>query len=519
MTDKKTPNLRAFLLTGFGLTLLSIAGAIIAGDASNWWWYAATSATAVALPALVAISGRKGRYWFARLQPILFLIIAIGVVVGYGASHFGFDSARLLETILYNRNIVATTVALHGFVAAILYRKWWLPISALTLVSVVVSGNRSAVVVVVIAIALTWLSSSRRNQWRVAIFALVGLSVAVATPMLLNSYLENAQLNATNKLAGVEQRDASTWDTRYSRVISQQISSSAQPTEAEIRRGSAPVLSFTLGVNPDSAYPSIALRKSGLTATVAADYVASVYLRSDTPGSLVLSTNHSSVVCEISSSWNRCVTPPANASPGHNLQFQLRFPPPFVEAGAESQTSFEMWGPQLEEGTVASEFQLGPPAITTRNTVRRLVRRLDVRTWRDDVNVTSRLAAFSFAAKQIVKAPIAGYGVASFTPNYATEVGAESAIAHSHNLILEVLFERGLIGLVVFLGHFAAVFIFLGRHAYAWWLLIFVLALEIVNISFYSSAIYYVFWLAFTVLAMWHSTRTQEEPAVGPELQ
>lgn len=176
------------------------------------------------------------------------------------------------------------------------------------------------------------------------------------------------------------------------------------------------------------------------------DYVASIYLRSDIYQQIRLSTQLSSVICDIRTDWSRCITPVGKGDNYAALQFR------FETLNPNQSVEFYFAEPQLEIGTQATPYQ--PRAYPSR--IYLLSKRLSQNIFSTENNSGSFLAgrpeAWNKGWNLFLQRPLLGVGNGNFTKYEDTE------ITHSHNIFIQILATQGLIGFTMW---FAVGFIML----------------------------------------------------------
>lgn len=175
-------------------------------------------------------------------------------------------------------------------------------------------------------------------------------------------------------------------------------------------------------------------------------YIASVYLRSDTPQKIVLSNHLSKVVCDINFEWSHCITP---IGQGNNLSMvQFRFETIFPNKDVD----FYFAEPQLEIGHEVRKYQ--PRYYPTR--LQLLVQRFNGAILSHGSTTESFLAkrpeAWHKGWQIFLQHPLVGVGSGNFAKYEDIE------ITHSHNIFIQILATQGLVGFIMW---FAVGFIML----------------------------------------------------------
>jgi hypothetical protein len=198
-------------------------------------------------------------------------------------------------------------------------------------------------------------------------------------------------------------------------------------------------------------------------------YVASVYLRSDTPQDIILSSHLAKTKCFIVTEWTRCTTPEGVGDDRLAMQFRFEV--------ADLGRSFDVYafGPQYETGTVATAYDARGGGLLSGVVAQRF---LSVRTFSLDALVYYRWDQLLAAWTAFSESRWLGQGV-----RWAAVVVGDSGNAppeHAHNLLAERLAAEGLIGLlgwllisIVLVGPVLLIF---GWQAAPW-----ILALTVLN--------------------------------------
>jgi len=169
-------------------------------------------------------------------------------------------------------------------------------------------------------------------------------------------------------------------------------------------------------------------------------YVASLYLRSDTPQRIILGTRYTRTTCEVTTEWQRCITTPEQGDGSLTLRYDIRVP------SAGGAFDVYVFGPQVERAWEASPFVAPrawlPPA---------LVSRFDLRAIGDAPN--DRTEAHTAALRLWRARPWIGYGREDARARMIAETarGDQAGITHAHNTALQLLLEDGLFGLLAWL--------------------------------------------------------------------
>jgi hypothetical protein len=161
-------------------------------------------------------------------------------------------------------------------------------------------------------------------------------------------------------------------------------------------------------------------------------YVASVYLRADAPGQMILTSHVARVVCDVDAAWRRCVTPVGYGDDHAQRQLHLQA----VERGGR--VDVEVFGAQYERGTEATPFLDLRPAWIPQT----MVNRYDLRriTFLPDDRVGLWRAGLAIFRDH----PWFGVGAAASPEAFRTASGTSNGYAH--HALIELLAVHGLVG-------------------------------------------------------------------------
>jgi hypothetical protein len=187
-------------------------------------------------------------------------------------------------------------------------------------------------------------------------------------------------------------------------------------------------------------------------------YVASVYLRADTPQRVRLSSHLGSVTCEVAANWHRCVTPVGYGDDVRQRQLHLRA---FERGG-----SFDVYvyGAQYERGEAATPFLDLRPAWVPQS----MVNRYDLR--RIAILPEDRVAIWRAGLDLARGSPWFGVGLGASADAFRERtrvVLAGDGVSYAHNLLVHLLAAFGVVGLVGALVFAGALLSTLSRAGWA----------------------------------------------------
>jgi len=166
-------------------------------------------------------------------------------------------------------------------------------------------------------------------------------------------------------------------------------------------------------------------------------YVASLYLRADTPQRLVLSSHLARTTCEVGPEWRRCVTPVGYGDDRLQAQLHLRA----TEPGGR--VDVLVYGAQYEIGRSATPFRDGRPAWVPQS----IVRRFDLR--RLTALPSDRVAIWRAGLDAAQDHPWFGVGLPQSEAILLERTGEvlSRGVSYAHNLLVHLLLVHGLVGL------------------------------------------------------------------------
>lgn len=466
------------LLFGLGASYLTTGPA----DA---WWHVGVAVAALGLLGVARLTAGYGARWVGYA-----LTLALVVLVVAAWRELAFGTMPAAEQVLFfdNINLLAASLVVLSVAALVLLRGGvgWLAV-VVALSGVALTGSRTALLALLLAcvVALLVMGASR---W-------VRLAAAAALAAVLVGFgslwwLEQVPPERNLLRSSSDFNDVAWWVWGGASVA---VTPRAAPGPyqgawaSRIRATSANNARLVL-------LSSVGPSQRGVP------YIASVYLRASEPQQVILSSQLAWTTCELTTTWQRCVTP-VGTGDGYSY-LQLRFET--LEPGG----SFDVyaWGAQVEVGEGVS-----PLEERGRNRLAALLSRQFAKEsfWQDE----ARLCAFSAAWGMFLAHPVAGLGFGQYRQQFEAfdGCGLGVVLSHAHNLPLQLLAETGILGLLSWAIPFFGV-LALGwrRH----WrrllpLVVAVLVLNTLDFSFYSKGVYYVYWL--TVGLILFSPRPEAE--------
>ncbi len=398
------------------------------------------------------------------------MLAALTLLSGFDLLPYGKGADERVHLFYGNPNLLAASLALAVVVgSSVLPSHWRMVAASFVALALLQTGSRAALIALLPSILLG-LMLTKHKTWR--LFLSAGVACAVLLSMLfVCQWLVgrvDAMLQSHNLL-----RDSSNFSSNHWVPYEEAAQVRITPSVVE-----APQLGYQADYiegRSGTRVPLVLYQHNSLSQG-GEPYVASIYLRSDTPQQVVLSTQLSRVTCEVGGLWSRCVTPVGYGDGAAGLQLRLE------AATREGTFDVYAWGAQLEKGTQSTELapKSDPPSYYY--LLRRFTfARAETARWQ----VMERAWREGFLAS-----PIVGTRLKPL-------VLGGASLAHAHNLYLELLSSKGLCGLVAFLIPILGVLALVWRTQWRGLLptLVCLQLLNLVDYTYFSAGIFYVFWL------------------------
>lgn len=353
------------------------------------------------------------------------------------------DASSRIELLFQNPNFLASFLLMTSTSVLVLLRYSsryrYISVIALPLVgaALIFTGSRAALTIFVILFFHLYLHALiMRDKMFVYLFSsLICLGLTLYPIVMFINQKSQALLDSPNLLRQSEDF----------------IESGTPYRNAFVTTKKAPQLSpsgyntfFIAATSPNNT--SLFFLKDIKTSAKGEDYIASVYLKSETLQKIFLSTHLSSTVCDIGLDWSRCTTPVAKGDGYLHVQFR------FETLEPNQSVEFYFAEPQLEIGTQATPYQ--PRAYPNR--LYWLSKRLSTNVFSTDNKYEGFLAgrpeAWHKGWRLFLQHPLLGVGSGNFTKYEDTD------ITHSHNIFIQILATQGLVGFAMW---FAVGFIML----------------------------------------------------------
>lgn len=503
-----------------GLFLVGLVLALFAArtnTAAYLSWFAPALAAAGVLVTLSAVSRGWLRFVLGALPVGFSLYLSLATIRATVAVFSPLQLRFRVSIWLENPNLLGAALVLAAIGSATIVKNDWVKFAliGLALIAVIATGSRTALVALLVAslinVVLSGIEAPIFAKWFVTA-TIVCITVGVF--LLLWLLPPNS---SRNLIIASDDLTHPRWSTHYAQEISVERLAVPGPFT-----GGA-VHHIVARSDPGQTHGLVIHQTHGV-APEGYQFVASIYVRADTPQKVVISSNYTASVCSVDTKWTRCIAPPAVGNGHGSIQLQLRTLTP----GAE--IDIHVWGPQIEEGTEPTIVDHKHATLASELRDSRLLSRLNLRRVLEDGD-SDRLEAMRIAWQAFRAHPWTGVGygrIASWHSQATTGVGTERPrpFTHSHNLALQHLAENGILGLLAFLVPFTGTIVlaFVSSGTRTLPLVSAVIILNTTDFTFYNFGSFYVYWLCLGLLIVGSKTGqpdigggTVEQGSVAPK--
>jgi hypothetical protein len=419
-----------------------------------------------------------------RVSTFFYTIVLLTILVGLtGATWEGLQDARV-QLYYGNPNLLAAAIAFLATAMLATGKPRSYPfIITLSLLALINTGSRAALLAFIAAVLL-WLLIHRTSRlWYLALIVVItstAVGIGIATRSIVTSIDE--MLASANVLDDSNNFSNTNWiQYRFSEnltVVPDDIAGPFALTRADrIISQSGPTTKAVIYQDMGFAEQS-------------KPYIGSIYLRADRPQQVVLNTNLSASICDVSTEWQRCITPAGTSNTLTSLQLRLET----LEPGEA--IDIHAWGAQLE---IAEE--VGPLVIKYPIPIQYyLFKRFDF-----SGGESLRWQAMQAGWLDFLASPIVGIDDSKLFER-AKSKGLPVTISHTHNFVVQVLATEGILGLLAWLIPAVGMMIVLW-HYQGFRLLPFIVVTVLINasdITYYSLHVFLVFWVILGLLFAQH---------------
>lgn len=387
---------------------------------------------------------------------------------------------------LENSNLYGAAVAITGTALLLHSRRpgHITVVAAASVFGVLLSGSRTAALALILAAATTYAQRSKQRFWFL-ILASMSIALLSVGASILAHWLPHST-SSKNLVASSSDLTHSSWNLNWAHQAT------VHAVNVQAPDGTYGQVFQLKGTSNPTQPHGIVLNQVLGSGQSDEHYTVSIYLQSANTRAILLGTNYTSIVCELSDVWSRCIAPTVTGNGQTTVQLQLR-----TIAPGEDLDLF-IWGPQIERGLAATEVVQTAPSFGTELLRTGLLARFSpsglLKVGR---GLRQQAAAEAFDA--YLKSPLIGVGANELRRRYAVlsqQIG--EPITHSHNLIIETLASHGTIGLLSLFIPMYALCRCIGsaRLRILAPLLIAQVVLNTLDISFFNAGGYYAFLLA-----------------------
>ena len=383
---------------------------------------------------LLAVIGAVG---LARWRAVRLVIIALlGLYAGAitaatllaGGTSIGTGDAARTQLFMGNPNVLgaALVTALTAWAAVAPRRRWVLWAWPLVGLAVLHTGSRTSGGALVAAGTIWLVLQAVRGRPKLVLTPLLVLVVLAAaalawqrgivelTPNLLAAPSDLSDPAWRHDLADDVAITAGAAPGPFPDTTAQRLVAQARPTGRNL------------------VHQSLGRSEEGVP------YVASIYLRADTPQRLTLSSHLAQVVCDVGTAWERCVTPVGFGDDHAQRQLHLRAP----DRGGS--VDVFVFGAQYERGMEVTPFLDERPAWVPQT----MVNRFDLR--RVTFLPENRMIAWTAGAEIAREHPWFGMGLAASQEAFRerTRGALSRPVTYAHNLAVQGLAVHGVVGVL-----------------------------------------------------------------------
>jgi O-antigen ligase len=368
----------------------------------------------------------------ARLASLALLGLYAGALTAAtllaGGTTIGAGDAARIQLFMGNPNVLgaALVTALTAWAAVAPRRRWVLWAWPLVGLAVLHTGSRTSGGALVAAGALWLALQAVRGRPKLVLAPLLVLIVLAAAALAWQRGIVEL---TPNLLAAPSDLSDPAW--RHDLADHVTITDGAAPgpfPETAAQR----LVAQARPTGRNLVHQSIGRSEEGVP------YVASVYLRADTPQRIALSSHLAQVVCDVGPAWGRCVTPVGYGDDHAQRQLHLRA----TERGGS--VDVFVFGAQYERGVEVTPFLDGRPSWVPQT----MVNRFDLR--RVTFLPENRMIAWTAGAEIAREHPWFGMGLEASQEAFRerTRDALSRPVTYAHNLAIQGVAVHGVVGVL-----------------------------------------------------------------------
>lgn len=380
----------------------------------------------------IVVAGAAARWDPSRrlLSPALaaYAVALIAAAIAVGATLGAGDGEVRVALFTGNPNDLgaALVASVTAWMAANRRWAWWAWLWPALAVAVIYTGSRTSGGAMLAASAVWIVVLGSRSRAR-SVVAILGAAAVLA--ILAGAWQYGVVERTPNMLGTPNDLGGPDWRHRFAASVDLVDRAGPGPFDGTHAQR---LLARAREDGRNLIFQSVGRSQSGVP------YVASLYLRSDTPQQLQLTSHLASTTCEVGPAWRRCVTPVGYGDDYLQAQFHLLA----TEPGG--QIDVLVYGAQYEIGTSATPFQGGRPDWIPQA----IVRRFDLR--RLTALPQDRLAIWRAGLALARDHPWFGVGLPASEALLLerTRDSLRRGVSYAHNLLVHLLLVHGMVGLV-----------------------------------------------------------------------
>ena len=380
----------------------------------------------------IVVAGAAARWDPSRrlLSPALaaYAVALIAAAIAVGATLGAGDGEVRVALLTGNPNDLgaALVASVTAWMAANRRWAWWAWLWPALAVAVIYTGSRTSGGAMLAASAVWIVVLGSRSRAR-SVVAILGAAAVLA--ILAGAWQYGVVERTPNMLGTPNDLGGPDWRHRFAASVDLVDRAGPGPFDGTHAQR---LLARAREDGRNLIFQSVGRSQSGVP------YVASLYLRSDTPQQLQLTSHLASTTCEVGPAWRRCVTPVGYGDDYLQAQFHLLA----TEPGG--QIDVLVYGAQYEIGTSATPFQGGRPDWIPQA----IVRRFDLR--RLTALPQDRLAIWRAGLAIARDHPWFGVGLPASEALLVdrTRATLPPGVSYAHNLLVHLLLVHGMVGLV-----------------------------------------------------------------------
>lgn len=415
--------------------------------------------------------------------PKIFFLSTWTLLLIFWLDHF-FISHHLVFGII-NGNLIANGIVMMTLSTVILNSKLHRGQQLSVLVSLVMTGMRSAIIIYYTCLCI-YLCIHHRDKNSTIILILISFIICTLLFPLL-PFITRPNYQSSNLLMFSNNLAHTSWN-HYVPIKITQVSTKEKSSIMNIQGDLAtPPLPFTLLI----AQPVITKPHS--------HYIVSTYLKAKEPLTIILTNNLGGrVSCNITTEWHRCIVPKTYSGDSENGKFKI-----FL-TGDNTSFDFYIWGSQFEQTDFNQPTEVN---ITNDSVLDKLTFRLNLENFslsKIRKDIAARQNIYTTAWEIFKSNPLIGIGTGNFK-RYIMDnhLNIQPIPNHAHNLFLHLLSENGILGFIAWLISFIGLFLIPNPSEKKLQILPLIFSLILFNLidyMYYNGLSFFPYWITLGIL-------------------